>query len=99
METEEDKIVITKKELEAIILERVDEELQKLYDFKPETIKYLANLRVEDIKEIQDSVKFVRQIKAASKIVKYMLVTIFVILTSIAALGDVFIKIKGWLIK
>lgn len=62
----------------------------------PFTREFLEGLKQDDVKTLNDTMAFMRWTKTTSWFLRWAAVTIVAVFLGIAAFGDAFIKVIGW---
>lgn len=95
MTTDDDKIEITKKELEDLIRE----EIRHVYRFNPEVVEFINNLRKQDIDDWRHTIEYAKKVEQGRQIMKWIFYTVTAMVVGIATFGESIIKLKGWFLK
>lgn len=68
-------------------------------DLDPAVQDFLANLDAEKLGEVREALQFWRATRTVSKFLRWCLITFVAVFLTMAALGEAFGKIWGWLIS
>ena len=68
----------------------------RLIDLPEHTQKFLSELREEDVEELKESMKFIKNAKTVNRFLKWLVITAVGMFIATVSLGESIIKLKGW---